>query len=55
MVGDFDHEIDPSHALALFRGLPDSQLAVIPGTDHGSIDVRIVIDFLTTVREEALR
>ena len=47
MVGDRDHEIHPSHTLALFKGLPDAQLAVMPGTGHGGLDTRIVIDFLT--------
>jgi hypothetical protein len=44
-------EIRPSHTLALYRGLPDAQLAVLPGTGHGGIDTRIVIDFLTAPQE----
>jgi pimeloyl-ACP methyl ester carboxylesterase len=55
MVGDRDEEIRPSHTLALFKGLPDAQLAVLPGTGHGGIDTRIVIDFLTAPRERAGR
>jgi pimeloyl-ACP methyl ester carboxylesterase len=51
MVGDRDDEIRPSHTLALFKGLPDAQLAVLPGTGHGAIDTRIVIDFLTAPQE----
>jgi pimeloyl-ACP methyl ester carboxylesterase len=51
MVGDRDEEIRPAHTLALFKGLPDAQLAVLPGTGHGGIDTRIVIDFLTAPRE----
>ena len=51
MVGDRDEEIHPSHTLALFRGLPDGRLAVLPGTGHGGIDTRIVIDFLTEPRD----
>jgi hypothetical protein len=31
--------------------LPEAQLAVLPGTGHGGIDTRIVIDFLTAPRE----
>ena len=55
MVGDRDDEIHPSHTLALFKGLPDAQLAVLPGTGHGGIDTRIVVDFLTAPREAAAR
>jgi hypothetical protein len=33
------------------EGLPDAQLAVLPGAGHGSLDARIVIDFLAG-REE---
>ena len=55
MVGDRDEEIRPSHTLALFKGLPDAQLAVLPGTGHGGIDIRVVIDFLTTPRAAAGR
>ena len=46
MVGDRDEEIRPAHTLALFKGLPDAQLAVQPGTGHGGLDTRLVIDFL---------
>lgn len=35
MVGDDDHEIFMEHTLALRAGLPNSQLAVVPGTSHG--------------------
>lgn len=51
MVGDRDEEIRPAHTLALFKALPDAQLAVLPGTGHGGIDLRIVIDFLSAPRE----
>jgi pimeloyl-ACP methyl ester carboxylesterase len=53
MVGDSDEEIPMEHTLALRAGLPDSQLAVLPGTGHGGIDTRIVIDFLTKREQEA--
>ncbi len=46
MVGDRDEEIPMEHTLALREGLPDAQLAVLPGAGHGSLDARIVIDFL---------
>jgi pimeloyl-ACP methyl ester carboxylesterase len=53
MVGDSDEEIPIEHTLALHRGLPNAQLAVLPGTGHGGIDARIVINFLTKRAEEA--
>ena len=52
MVGDSDDEIPMEHTLALREGLPDAQLAVLPGTGHGGIDIRVVIDFLTERAEE---
>jgi pimeloyl-ACP methyl ester carboxylesterase len=55
MVGDRDEEIRPGHTLALFKGLPDAQLAVQPGTGHGGLDTRIAIDFLTAPRDGAGR
>ena len=51
MVGDRDEEIPMEHTLALREGLPDAQLAVLPGVGHGSLDARIVIDFLTDPEE----
>ena len=51
MVGDRDEEIPMEHTLALREGLPDAQLAVLPGAGHGSLDARIVIEFLAG-REE---
>jgi pimeloyl-ACP methyl ester carboxylesterase len=53
MVGDSDEEIPIEHTLALHRGLPNAQLAVLPGTGHGGIDARIVINFLTKRAEDA--
>ncbi|MFC7446744.1 alpha/beta fold hydrolase [Rhodococcus daqingensis] len=53
MLGD-DDEVTLEHALALYRGLPDAELAVVPGTSHGLLvekpDLcnRIILDFLTT-------
>lgn len=52
MVGDSDEEIPIEHTLALREGLPDAQLAVLPGADHGSLDARIVIEFLAGREEE---
>jgi pimeloyl-ACP methyl ester carboxylesterase len=52
MVGDSDEEIPMEHTLALREGLPDAQLAVLPGAGHGSLDARIVIDFLADREEE---
>ena len=34
MIGDRD-EVEIEHAVALYRGLPDAQLAIVPGTSHG--------------------
>ena len=34
MIGD-DDEVALEHAIALYRALPDAELAVIPGTSHG--------------------
>jgi pimeloyl-ACP methyl ester carboxylesterase len=34
MYGD-DDEIALEHSVALYRGLPDAELAVVPGTSHG--------------------
>jgi pimeloyl-ACP methyl ester carboxylesterase len=34
MLGD-DDEVVLEHAIACYRGLPDAELAVIPGTSHG--------------------
>ena len=49
MVGDRDEE---KHTLVLREGLPDAQLAVLPGAGHGSLDASIVIDFLAGREEE---
>ena len=48
-----DDEVTFEHAIALYRALPDGELAVIPGTSHGllvekpALCNRIIIDFLT--------
>jgi pimeloyl-ACP methyl ester carboxylesterase len=34
MVGD-DDEVRLEHALAMYRGIPDVELMVVPGTSHG--------------------
>jgi len=53
MVGDDDDEIYMQHTLALREGLPDAQLAVVPGTGHGmpadkpDLFNRLVVEFLT--------
>ena len=52
MVGD-DDMISAEHTLLLYRGIPDSELAVVPGTSHALIIEkpelcnRIILDFLT--------
>lgn len=53
MVAD-DDEVRLEHALALYRGVPEAELAVIPGTSHGllvekpSLYNAIIVDFLAT-------
>jgi pimeloyl-ACP methyl ester carboxylesterase len=53
MLGD-DDEVTLEHAVALYRGLPDAELAVIPGTSHGLLVEKpalcdtIMLEFLTT-------
>lgn len=53
MIGD-DDEVTAEHALALYRAIPDAELAVIPGTSHGLLVEKptlcntIVVDFLTS-------
>src|SRR5947199_301439 len=34
MIGD-DDEVTLEHAIAMYRGLPEAELAVVPGTSHG--------------------
>lgn len=57
MVGDSDDEIPIEHTLALREGLPDAQLAVVPGVEHGlfaekpELCNRLVLDFVTETRE----
>ena len=53
MQGD-DDEVALEHALALYRALPNCELAVIPGTSHGLLVEKpelcnsIILDFLCT-------
>jgi pimeloyl-ACP methyl ester carboxylesterase len=53
MVGD-DDEVSLEHAVEMYRGLPNGELAVVPGTSHGLLVEKpelcntMVIDFLTT-------
>lgn len=55
MVADVD-EVRIEHTLALHAGLPDTQLAVVPGTNHGLLADKpdlcntMIIDFLTETR-----
>jgi pimeloyl-ACP methyl ester carboxylesterase len=52
IVGDDDDEIPMEHTFALREGLPNAQLAVVPGTGHGlfaerpELCNRIVTEFL---------
>jgi pimeloyl-ACP methyl ester carboxylesterase len=53
MLGD-DDEVTLEHAITMYRGLPDAELALVPGTSHGLLHEkpalcnRIIVDFLTT-------
>jgi pimeloyl-ACP methyl ester carboxylesterase len=53
MIGD-DDEVTLEHAGSTYRGIPDAELAVVPGTSHGLLVEKpglcntIIIDFLTT-------
>ncbi len=53
MLGD-DDEVRLEHGVALYRGLPEGELAVIPGTSHGLLVEKpalcnsLIVDFLTT-------
>jgi pimeloyl-ACP methyl ester carboxylesterase len=53
MIGD-DDEVTLEHATEMYRGLPDAELAVVPGTSHGLLHEEpalcntIIVDFLTT-------
>ena len=53
MLGD-DDEVRLEHAIELYRSLPDSELAIIPGTSHGLLVEKptlcntLIIDFLKT-------
>jgi pimeloyl-ACP methyl ester carboxylesterase len=53
MLGD-DDEVTLEHAIQMYRGLPDAELAVVPGTSHGLLHEKpalcnsILVDFLTT-------
>ena len=51
MVGD-DDEVTLEHAVQMYRGIPHSELAVIPGTSHGLLVEKpalcntMLVDFL---------
>lgn len=53
MVGD-DDEVTLEHAIATYRGLPEAELMVVPGTSHGLLVEKpnlcnsVILEFLTT-------
>ncbi|MEU0884182.1 alpha/beta hydrolase [Lentzea sp. NPDC005914] len=53
MIGD-DDEVTLEHAAAMYRALPNAQLAVVPGTSHGLLHEKpalcnaMIVEFLTT-------
>jgi len=55
MMAD-DDEVKVEHTIAMHRGLPDAQLAIVPGTGHGLLVDKpelcntMIIDFLTEPR-----
>jgi pimeloyl-ACP methyl ester carboxylesterase len=52
MLAD-DDEVTLEHATAMYRGLPDAELAIVPGTSHGLLHEKpslcnaMILDFLT--------
>jgi pimeloyl-ACP methyl ester carboxylesterase len=52
MVGD-DDEVTLEHAVAMYRGLHDAELMVVPGTSHGLLVEKpamcnsVIVEFLT--------
>ena len=59
LVGD-DDDITVEHAAAMQRAIPDAQLAVVPGTDHGlmfekpELVNRLLLDFLANEQARKL-
>jgi pimeloyl-ACP methyl ester carboxylesterase len=53
MLAD-DDEVRLEHAVEMYRGVPDAELAVIPGTSHGLLHEKpdlcntTIVEFLTT-------
>jgi len=53
MVGD-DDQVTLEHAVAMYRAIPNAELAVVPGTSHGLLVEKpglcneLIVDFLTT-------
>jgi pimeloyl-ACP methyl ester carboxylesterase len=59
MLAD-DDEVTLEHAIAMYRALPEGELAVVPGTSHGLLHEkpelcnRLILDFLTTEPVETI-
>ncbi|MBD0321946.1 MAG: alpha/beta hydrolase [Aldersonia sp.] len=55
-----DDEVELEHVLAMYRAIPDAELAVIPGTSHGLLVEKpelcnqLIVDFLTSDPVETL-
>lgn len=45
IVGDHDI-VRPEHAVAMFRAIPGSRLAIVPGGEHGVLPMEMVLEFL---------
>src|SRR5271165_468708 len=59
MIGD-DDQVRPEHAIAMYRNLPDAELAIVPGTSHGLLAEKpalcneLIAEFLTRDPVQAL-
>jgi pimeloyl-ACP methyl ester carboxylesterase len=55
MIGDRD-EVRIEHAVELYRGLPDAELAIVPAASHGLLVEKpelcnaVIVDFLEAAR-----
>lgn len=55
VLGSDDDIVHPEHTLAMYRGIPDAQLCLLPGSSHlmmfeqPELCVSVVADFLATI------
>jgi pimeloyl-ACP methyl ester carboxylesterase len=61
LIGDRDEGTSPEEAVELFRLLPNAELAVAPGSDHGFIEAKaglfdaLALDFLMRHQDDSAR